>query len=845
MKETSVKSGLLAIVLVFALAALTQSFVAGASLFAPGTEQGSRWTRYGLSGTDFQAVDGATPDSVWAVGTDGVLARWAGGAWSAYDNTKIGPLSFNGVDVVSSGAAWAVADRQVARWDGTSWQGEPVSVSASATMLDISMASATDGWIVGGANLDSPVIARYNGSSWQQVSAPAVTRPLRGVDAVDANNAWAVGGRFGQPPMGEIVRWDGVSWSHALTLTQVVLNDIDMLDAGYGWAVGSSSALWKWEGGSWTQAAPPTQGATLLSVTVLSRTEAWATGSNFDTWRWDGISWTAVPNPGGIAPVGIVMLSDGTGWAVGARATIWRWDGGAWSVETTRQTTNGYWAVDFVSRNDGWAVGAFSSSPPTYGLQHWNGSAWEVYQSSFFPNILVDVDMVSSDAAWAVGTDGEIYRWDGNAWTLQANLPTGLNTISMVSATEGWAGGGNTSQAALAHYVGGQWVDYPISAANNIEAIDMVDANEGWAGGIGMLFNYKNGTWSRVSSSMSVYGIYMVDANEGWAVGGEGAIWHYQNGTWTQQASPTSAILQSVHMINAEEGWAVGVMPGLGAPPVLLHYSDGNWNLVPQPSGRALGDVFAFDSDEAWAVGTSPGVLLRYGGEPTPTATPVQATSTRTAQPTGTATAVASATGTASPTNIAPATATRTPSLTPCSESFSDVQPSDYFYGPVAFLYCRGVISGYGDGTFRPYSNTTRGQVAKIVVLAFGYPLYVPPTAPSFTDVPADHPFYSYVETAAYNGIVSGYSDGTYSPYNNVTRGQLSKVVVEAARWPLAEPQSPTFSDVPAGHSFYAYIETAYEHAILSGYSDGTFRAGNDATRGQISKIVYNAVVGP
>ena len=46
---------------------------------------------------------------------------------------------------------------------------------------------------------------------------------------------------------------------------------------------------------------------------------------------------------------------------------------------------------------------------------------------------------------------------------------------------------------------------------------------------------------------------------------------------------------------------------------------------------------------------------------------------------------------------------------------------SDYFYTPVQWLTCAGAISGYGDGTFRPYADTTRGQLAKIIVGAEGF----------------------------------------------------------------------------------------------------------------------------
>ena len=189
-------------------------------------------------------------------------------------------------------------------------------------------------------------------------------------------------------------------------------------------------------------------------------------------------------------------------------------------------------------------------------------------------------------------------------------------------------------------------------------------------------------------------------------------------------------------------------------------------------------------------------------------------------------------------------TSTPVPTVTPCAINFSDVLPTDYFYVPVRYLFCAGAISGYSDGTFRPYANTTRGQLTKIVVLAEGWTLYTPPT-PTFSDVPATHTFYQYIETAYSRAIIAGYADGTFRPGNNVTRGQLAKIIVLAEGWTLICPPVPSFTDVPIGDPFYCYIETARQRGIISGYSDGTFRPGNSATRGQISKIVYEAITSP
>jgi hypothetical protein len=184
------------------------------------------------------------------------------------------------------------------------------------------------------------------------------------------------------------------------------------------------------------------------------------------------------------------------------------------------------------------------------------------------------------------------------------------------------------------------------------------------------------------------------------------------------------------------------------------------------------------------------------------------------------------------------------PTGTACNLSFSDVSSSDWFYEHVQWLVCNEIASGYSDGTFRPYNNTTRAQLAKMVVRAAGWHLVVP-DRPTFSDVPVDSPFYQYVETAVQHAAITGYTDGTFRPANNVTRGQLAKITVLARNWDLLEPATPTFTDVSPESAFFTYVETAVEKGIIAGYGDGTFRPGNDATRAQLAKIVQIAFTTP
>src|SRR5207237_675047 len=145
-------------------------------------------------------------------------------------------------------------------------------------------------------------------------------------------------------------------------------------------------------------------------------------------------------------------------------------------------------------------------------------------------------------------------------------------------------------------------------------------------------------------------------------------------------------------------------------------------------------------------------------------------------------------------------TLTPTPSTTAvgtatqCAITFSDVHPSDYFYGPAQYLYCHGAISGYSDGTFRPYNDTTRGQLCKIVVLSEGWAIDES-GAPHFRDVPSSSPFFAYIETAYNRQVISGYGDGSFRWGGKVTRGQLCKIVVLAEGWAIGTVSGPHFAD--------------------------------------------------
>ena len=112
---------------------------------------------------------------------------------------------------------------------------------------------------------------------------------------------------------------------------------------------------------------------------------------------------------------------------------------------------------------------------------------------------------------------------------------------------------------------------------------------------------------------------------------------------------------------------------------------------------------------------------------------------------------------------------------------FADVDKiGEYAIPAIRALYTEGVINGSrgSDGKlyFNPNSPLTRAQAATMIgrTQEKGYAT----VELTFTDagkIPAYATF--YIQTMAAQGILGGYTDGSFRPHNNITRGQMAKIL--------------------------------------------------------------------
>ena len=182
-------------------------------------------------------------------------------------------------------------------------------------------------------------------------------------------------------------------------------------------------------------------------------------------------------------------------------------------------------------------------------------------------------------------------------------------------------------------------------------------------------------------------------------------------------------------------------------------------------------------------------------------------------------------------------------SALPQSPSFGDVPTTYWAYDYIEGLAKLKIISGFGDGTFRPNDPVTRAQFSAILRQAF---ITNPASAQSFADVPANYWAAQSIGAARSSGFLSGYPGNLFKPEQNIPRVQVLVSLANGLKYASNNAQKLTAytdaSEVPT------YARSAIAAADEAGlvvqypYSD-QLEPNRNATRADVAAFVYQALV--
>lgn len=197
-----------------------------------------------------------------------------------------------------------------------------------------------------------------------------------------------------------------------------------------------------------------------------------------------------------------------------------------------------------------------------------------------------------------------------------------------------------------------------------------------------------------------------------------------------------------------------------------------------------------------------------------------------------TATATAETAATAAPAAETAATAAPAVTATAAPAAAETAATDSYYEEAIGLLTKMGIFAGYEDGSIKPESTITRAEMAAVILRVMGIE-QMSTYAGIFTDVDASHWAASVIQTAANMNIIAGMGDGTFAPDSPVTYEQAVKMVVCAVGY---DNLAKGLGGYPTG-----YIAVAARKDVeVTKNTPGV--VGEQATRGTVAKLVYNAL---
>ncbi len=162
------------------------------------------------------------------------------------------------------------------------------------------------------------------------------------------------------------------------------------------------------------------------------------------------------------------------------------------------------------------------------------------------------------------------------------------------------------------------------------------------------------------------------------------------------------------------------------------------------------------------------------------------------------------------------------------AKKFTDIQEGAKYYINSRYLSEKGIINGYGDGTFQPAQNITRAELLKIIFEG-NKTKTAKQTTNCFPDVGYKEWYSKYICTAKDLKIISGYGDGNFKPDQPVNKAEALKILGEFYKWPT--------KDNPKQAWYGKYIDLGKVQNLLE--NPENFDPEENMSRGEISETLY------
>lgn len=174
-------------------------------------------------------------------------------------------------------------------------------------------------------------------------------------------------------------------------------------------------------------------------------------------------------------------------------------------------------------------------------------------------------------------------------------------------------------------------------------------------------------------------------------------------------------------------------------------------------------------------------------------------------------------------------------------EPFVDLQLSKWAEDGITYMAERGTVAGYGKGIFKPEGLVTRAQAVTFLVRElYSEQLQEAVEGTTYSDVPTKHPFYREISIAVNNGLTSGFPNGTFDPDAPLSRAETAAFLTRA--YSLVEGKQTLSLTDTEKHWAAAPILILTSNGLVGGYSDGTYRPNQSVTRAEFAVFMSRVI---
>ena len=165
----------------------------------------------------------------------------------------------------------------------------------------------------------------------------------------------------------------------------------------------------------------------------------------------------------------------------------------------------------------------------------------------------------------------------------------------------------------------------------------------------------------------------------------------------------------------------------------------------------------------------------------------------------------------------------------------------------IKYLEDKDILSAFNDDVFNPNKYITRAELLTMLVKMKN--LKTINYKGSFKDVSKDYPYADIIQTAYENKIIKGYGDGTFRPDNEISRAEMSVMLISLAKGEdVSDDEIDTLLSIFKDKSKIPqwskkYMAWSVKNKLIEGY-EGNVNAKKNISRAEICTILYKIMTG-